>query len=80
MLFKTHASELDVHLSAPDFIAFVSSQPKVAAVTQYQSTIARCVVNCRHEQFNLDPLEQELIRLMDGSKSISGLVEPWLAL
>lgn len=59
-----------------DFVTTVSERPKVSPLAAYQVRQGvKSVVNMRHEQVPIDPLSQNLVPMLDGTRDRAALFD-----
>jgi len=66
--FTYSNSLVEFHSCAPRYTTRISEKPKASPWAQYESTGIHWVTNQRHEMVELDPLEEALLRLLDGNR------------
>ncbi len=68
------ANVVEFHTWQGDYVIKAGEKPKASELARYQSQEGTSVVNLRHEQLSLDPLGQQLLRVLDGTRDRAALV------
>ena len=69
---------VELWLRPPAFAAEAGARPLASRLARLQAAGTNPVTNLRHEPVNLDPLEVRLLRLLDGTRERTDLVEALL--
>ena len=75
-----HSPDLiEVHAAPLPFVLAAGPRPEASAWVRWQAAESGQVTNLRHERVDLDPLNQFLVRRLDGSRGLESLVDLLLA-
>jgi methyltransferase-like protein len=75
-LWNGYVAELvALHLVPPPCGPATSVRPVASPLARYQAETASRVTTLRHEVVDLNPLDRQLVRLLDGSRDRAALVE-----
>lgn len=63
------ADVVEFHIWQADFATEINEKPRVSKLAAYLNSKERSVVNQRHEVVNLDPVANQLVRILDGTRN-----------
>ncbi|RLB14352.1 MAG: hypothetical protein DRG82_13935 [Deltaproteobacteria bacterium] len=66
---------VELYSYQPPFAAALSEKPMASPLAVYQTFHDLPIVNQRHETVRVDPLSKELLKAMNGARSLSGLLD-----
>jgi methyltransferase-like protein len=69
---------VELWLRPPRFAAEAGARPLASSLARLQAASTNQVTNLRHEPVNLGPLDVRLLRLLDGTRERTELVEALL--
>jgi SAM-dependent methyltransferase len=69
------AGLLELHVCPPSCVRAVSRRPVACPLARHQAACGAAVTNLRHEVVELNELDRQLVRHLDGSRDAPGLVE-----
>jgi methyltransferase-like protein/SAM-dependent methyltransferase len=75
-LWNGYVAELvELRLGPPPCVPATSACPVASPLARYQAETASRVTTLRHEVVDLNPLDRQLVRLLDGTRDRAALVE-----
>jgi methyltransferase-like protein/2-polyprenyl-3-methyl-5-hydroxy-6-metoxy-1,4-benzoquinol methylase len=72
---KVGRKVVELSVRPPAFSAEVSERPVASSLVRFQAQTMTRVTNLRHEVVQLSPFDVELVRLLDGTRDRTALVE-----
>jgi methyltransferase-like protein/trans-aconitate methyltransferase len=75
MLQCYSANVVKFHTWQADFVVGVSNRPRASRLARYLAEKKQSVVNQRHESVSLDPLTQQVVLLLDGTRDRLALLK-----
>ena len=74
------ADLVELHVRKADFVTDISERPMASALAREQAPHGRRVTNQRHESINLDEFNRHMLRLLDGSRDRTTILEDLMKL
>jgi methyltransferase-like protein len=69
------ANLLELHMGKFPFVRTIAEKPQASPLARLQAVTAHKVTNLRHESVTLGNLEREVLRHLDGSRTLAALVD-----
>ena len=66
---------LRMHGAAPSFVARVSDRPAAGRLARWRSARSDVLTNRKHEQVRLDPVDRNLLQYLDGTRTVSEVID-----
>ena len=64
-----------MHGAAPSFVARVSGRPAAGRLARWRSARSDVLTNRKHEQVRLDPVDRNLLQYLDGTRTVSEVID-----